>query len=168
MLRATIIKHRGEWRAKEASDRIELSFDQRWRRRLTLTSAGGLAFLLDLPHAQVLRGGDALVLEDGRIIAVDAAGEELLEARAGASTSLARLAWHLGNRHTPTAIEPDRILVRHDHVLADMLRGLGADVRAVIAPFDPEGGAYATGNGHAQRPHHHHAPDHDHGRDHDH
>jgi urease accessory protein len=66
--------------------------------------------------------------------------------RGTSQIALPRLAWHLGNRHTPTAIEPDRILVRRDHVLADMLRRLGAEVRDVSAPFDPEGGAYATGH----------------------
>ena len=165
MLRATSIKRRDEWQANEAFDSIELAFDQRWRRRLTLTSTGGLNFLLDLPQAQVLRGGDALLLEDGHLVAIHAASEELLEVRAGRATSLARLAWHLGNRHTPAAIEAERILVRRDHVLAEMLRGLGASVHDVMAPFDPEGGAYATGNSHAAGAHHH---DHHHGRDHDH
>jgi urease accessory protein len=156
MKRATEVKARDTWSGK-AADRIVLAFDQRWRRRLTLTTAGGEAFLLDLPQAQVLRDGDALVLEDGRLIIVEAAGEALLDIRATPAISLARLAWHLGNRHTPTAIEEGRILVRKDHVLADMLRKLGAEVSEIVAPFDPEGGAYATG---------HATPTHGHGHDH--
>lgn len=148
MKRATQVKPRGSWRQNEAKDRIVLAFDQRWRRRLMLTTAKGSPFLLDLPQAQVLRHGDALMLEGGGLIAVEAAGEDLLDVRGTTQISLARLAWHLGNRHTPTAIEDDRILVRKDHVLADMLRKLGAEVTEVVAPFDPEGGAYATGHAH--------------------
>lgn len=163
MQHATQIRTRGHWPPAEAKDRIVLTFDQRWRRRLKLVTEKGEAFLLDLPQAQVLRDGDALVLGDGRLIAVEAAGEDLLEIRGTAQIALPRLAWHLGNRHTPTAIEADRILVRRDHVLADMLRRLGAEVRDVVAPFDPEGGAYATGHtaGH-DHGHHHHGHDHDH------
>jgi urease accessory protein len=155
MKRATQIKPKGSWRPKEAKDRIVLAFDQRWRRRLMLTTANGVPFLLDLPHAQVLRHGDALMIDGGGLIAVEAAGEELLDVRGSPQISLARLAWHLGNRHTPTAIEDDRILVRKDHVLADMLRRLGAEVSDVVAPFDPEGGAYATGHAAHGRGHEH-------------
>jgi urease accessory protein len=166
MQQASKIRVRGEWPAAEAADRIVLPFDQRWRRRLKLTTASGEDFLLDLPQALVLRDGDALVLDDGRLVAVSAAQEDLLEVRGTARIALSRLAWHLGNRHTPTAIEPDRILVRRDHVLADMLRHLGANVREVAAPFDPEGGAYATGHGvqHGHDHGHAHRP----GGDHDH
>src|SRR5262245_49127473 len=117
MKRATGVKLKGTWRPAEAKDRIVLAFDQRWRRRLMLTSAKGVPFLLDLPQAQVIRHGDALALDGGGLIAVEAAGEDLLDVRAGPQISLARLAWHLGNRHTPTAIEESRILVRRDHVL---------------------------------------------------
>ena len=111
----------------------------------------GLMFLLDLPEATVLRQGDGLVLEDGRIVEVRARPEPLLEICARDAHHLARLAWHLGNRHLPAAIEPGRILIRPDHVIAAMLVGLGAKVSAVEAPFDPEGGAYAHGrvHGHA-------------------
>ena len=167
MQRAFEVITRGHWRPEQASERIVLTFDQRWRRRLKLTAESGRDFLLDLEHAQVLRDGDALVLEGGELVTIVAAHEELLEVRARAQVSLARLAWHLGNRHTATAIEADRILVRRDHVLAEMLRGLDAEVREVMAPFDPEGGAYATGHAMA---HHHdgHRHEHDHGHDHDH
>jgi urease accessory protein len=169
MQHASRIRLRGDWPAAEEADRIVLAFDQRWRRRLKLTTSGGEAFLLDLSQASVLRDGDALVLDDGRLVAVAAAAEDLLEVRGTAQIALPRIAWHLGNRHTPTAIEHDRILVRRDHVLADMLRRLGAEVREVSAPFDPEGGAYATGHS-AQPPHgrhHSHGHSHGHGDGHD-
>ena len=110
---------------------------------------GGLVFLLDLAESAVLRHGDGLVLEDGRVVEVRAKPEPLLEVRGRDGHHLARLAWHLGNRHLPAAIEASRILIRPDHVIAAMLVGLGATVTAVEAPFDPEGGAYAAGgNGH--------------------
>jgi urease accessory protein len=111
-----------------------------------MQGARGLTFLLDLPEAAVLNHGDGLVLEDGRMVEVRAKPEPLLVVTARDMHHLARLAWHLGNRHVPAAIEPDRILIRPDHVIAEMLAGLGAEVSAVEAPFDPEGGAYA---GHA-------------------
>jgi urease accessory protein len=103
----------------------------------------GLMFLLDLPEATVLRDRDALVLDDGRLIEVRAKPEPLLEVRAEDAQHLARLAWHLGNRHLPATIAADRILIRPDHVIAGMLAGLGARVSAVEAPFDPEPGAYS-------------------------
>jgi urease accessory protein len=126
----------------------------------------GLEFLLDLPEAIPLRNGDGLVLEDGRMVEVRARPEPLLVVTAKDTQHLARLAWHLGNRHVPAAIEPDRILIRPDHVLAEMLGGLGAEVAAAEAPFDPEGGAYA----HAAAGDNHHPdhPTHDgHGHDHE-
>jgi len=110
-------------------------------------------FLLDLPEATALRHGDGLVLEDGRVVEVRAKPEPLLVIIAHDAHHLARLAWHLGNRHVPAAMEEDRILIRPDHVLAEMLAGLGADVSAIEAPFDPEGGAYGQ-SGH--RHHHDH------------
>ena len=146
MLRASNIRLAGLW-ASLPADRVTLAYDDRHRRRVAMTSDGGLPFLLDLPKAVVLRHGDALVLEDGRLIEVHARPEPLLEIRARDSHHLARLAWHLGNRHLPAAIEPDRILIRPDHVIAAMLAGLGAAVVEVKAPFDPEGGAYAAGHG---------------------
>ena len=161
MQRALEIRSRGHWRPHEASERIVLTFDQRWRRRLKLTTESGRDFLLDLAHAQVLRDGDALVLEGGELVVVVSAPEDLLLVLGTPKINLARLAWHLGNRHTPAAIEPDRILVRRDHVLAEMLRGLGAEVREVFEPFDPEGGAYATGHA-AAHSHGHGEHDHEH------
>ena len=132
-----------------------------------MTGTGGLAFLLDLPKAIALRQGDGLVLDDGRIVAVQAAPEPLLEVRTADPHHLLRLAWHLGNRHLPAQIEAERILIRPDHVIADMLRGLGAEVRQVSEPFDPEGGAY-SGDGHSGHDHSHHTHSgHDHSHHHD-
>lgn len=126
-----------------------LDFDARHRRRLALTGERGTKVLLDLPEAGVLRDGDGLVLEDGAIIEVRAAPEHLAEIRCTSPQALARIAWHLGNRHLPTQIAGEALRIREDHVIVDMVRQLGAEVRPIEAPFDPEAGAYA----HA---HHHH------------
>lgn len=123
----------------------------------------GIAFLLDLPEARLLRHGDGLVLDDGRIIEVIAAPEALLEVRGRDTEHLVQLAWQLGNRHLPAQVFADRILIRRDHVIADMLKGLGAEVAEIEAPFDPEGGAYG---GHGSHNHGHH--EHDHGHHHGH
>ena len=122
----------------------------------------GLAFLLDLQDATALRHGDGLVLDDGRIVEVRARPEPLLEVRGRDGQHLARLAWHLGNRHLPAAIETSRILIRPDHVIAAMLAGLGAAVTPVEAPFDPEGGAYAAGHGGPAGAHPHEGSGHEH------
>ncbi|HSM40327.1 MAG TPA: urease accessory protein UreE [Afifellaceae bacterium] len=147
MIRAVALKAAGSW-AGEPADRVVLDFDARHRRRIAMEGVSGLSFLLDLPKAAALRQGDGLTLEDGRIVAVEAAAESLLEVRAADAHQLLRLAWHLGNRHLPAQIEPERILIRPDHVIAEMLRGLGASVAEVKEPFDPEGGAYAS-DGHS-------------------
>jgi urease accessory protein len=131
----------GAWRGP-AADHVTLSYDDRHRRRITVTGDHGVRALLDLPHAVLLAGGSGLKLDDGRIVEVRAQVEPLLEVRAKDAASLLRLAWHIGNRHLTAQIEPDRILIRLDHVIAIMLAGLGATVTEVQAPFDPEGGAY--------------------------
>lgn len=132
----------GSWPADRAVDTLTLAFDDRHRRRLRLAADGGTDVLLDLPDAVVLNDGDGLVLEGGGWVAVRAAPEDLLEVTAASPAALVRLAWHIGNRHVPADLGADRILIRDDHVLADMLRGLGAVVRPVCAPFRPETGAY--------------------------
>jgi urease accessory protein len=141
MIRATQVLKAGSWQAAPA-DHVTLSYDERHRRRLRYLAAAGTEFLLDLPRTTVLRGGDGLQLEDGRIILVTAAAEPLLEVRAGDADQLARLAWHIGNRHLPAQITSGRILIREDSVIEDMLQGLGAAVRHVAEPFTPEPGAY--------------------------
>jgi len=165
MLRATEIAPAGEWKGKPA-DVVRLDYDKRTRRRISLTGVGGLAFLLDLPKTPVLRAGDGIRLEDGRIVAVEAAAERLLEVSCRDARLLARIAWHLGNRHLATEISARVIHIRDDHVIADMVRGLGAEARIVEGPFNPEGGAYGQsavqGHGHGHGHHHHGDHHHDH------
>jgi urease accessory protein len=153
MQRATQIVAAGTWHGPSA-DVVRLDYDHRTRRRMTLTGAGGLSFLLDLAETPVLRAGDGVRLEDGRIVAVEAAPERLLEITCGDERALARIAWHLGNRHLAAEIGARVIHVRDDHVIADMARRLGAGARIVERPFNPEGGAY--GHGAVQGHHHHH------------
>jgi urease accessory protein len=133
---------------------------------MAMTGTRGLEFLLDLENATVLRGGDALVLDDHRLIEVVAAPEPLAEIRGADPQHLARIAWHLGNRHLPTQITARGLRVRRDHVIEAMVKGLGARVIEIEAPFDPEGGAYDGGHAHApeSNPHGHgaHDPSHDH------
>ena len=162
MRRATRAERAGHWPESRAAGSITLVYDDRHRRRLRLATDGGEEFLLDLPHALSLEDGDGLQLDDGRWIAVHAAAESLIEVTAD-PTLLTRLAWHLGNRHLPARIEPHRILIRRDHVIADMLSKLGAASRFIDAPFTPERGAYDEARDHAQGPAH---PDgHHHDRD---
>lgn len=171
MIRATRILPAGSFTATPA-DRLFLERDDRHRRRLVMRCTGGTAFLLDLPEAKVMKEGDGLELEDGRVILVTAKPERLLEITADDTAHLVRLAWHLGNRHLPTQLAGDRLLIREDHVIEDMAVKLGARVAHVLAPFDPEGGAYGLGavHGHDHGPHDHgHRHEgHDHGHDHDH
>ena len=164
MLRATEIVPAGSWKGQPA-DVVRLDYDRRTRRRITLQGAAGLEFLLDLAKTPVLRAGDAIRLEDGRIVAVEAAPERLLEITCRDARALARIAWHLGNRHLAAEIAARVIHIRDDHVIADMVRGLGADTRVVQRPFNPEGGAYGEGavSGHSHghgHAHDHHSHDH--------
>ena len=160
MIRATRILSREHLSGGEIVDRVVLESGERHRRRIALRGAGGLGFLLDLPEAAVLDDGDALVLEDGRLIWVEAAPERLLEIRAASDHALKRLIWHIGNRHIPAEIGAEAVWIADDHVLADMVRGLGGTAEPVERPFRPEGGAYSGGHGH-DHPHgghhHHHA-----------
>ena len=125
-----------------AADTITLDETARHRRRMSMISDNGIQFLLDLPEARLLRHGEGLELEDGRIVQVLAAPEPLYEVRAATPHSLLQLAWHMGNRHLPTQILDDHIRIRRDHVIRDMLERLGADITEIDAAFDPEGGAY--------------------------
>lgn len=125
----------------DAGDFVDLDYEARLIRRRRLVSAGGRAFLVDLPETVSLNEGDSFDLGDNVIIAVRAASEALIEV----TGDLPRLAWHIGNRHTPCRIDGDRLLIRDDHVLAKMLETLGATLRRVQEPFAPEGGAYGHG-----------------------
>jgi urease accessory protein len=182
MQHAHSVRPAGSW-SGEPADTVVLDYDDRHRRRVAMTGVRGLAFLLDLPEAVMLRGGDGLALDDGRIVEVVAAPEELAEIRAADAAALTRLAWHLGNRHLPTELLKKSLRIRRDHVIEDMARRLGAEVAAIEAPFNPEGGAYvaaAPGHDHGAHDHHHHgdahhrhgdhqsvgAPPHAHGHDH--
>jgi urease accessory protein len=135
-------------------DRVMLDAAERHRRRIVLTAEGGTRFLLDLPHATTLRDGDGLVLEDGSVVRVAGKREALVEIAAENAQQLARLAWHIGNRHTEVEIVGERLRIRRDSVLEEMLRGLGAKLSFVEAPFEPETGAY-------ERDHRHGPYDHD-------
>ena len=160
MLRAARAERAGHWPEAQAAGTVTLAYDDRHRRRLRLATDGGEEFLLDLPHALSLDDGDGLQLDDRRWMAVRAAAESLIEVTAEPML-LTRLAWHLGNRHLPARIEPRRILIRRDHVIADMLSKLGATLRFIEAPFTPERGAYDERRDHAHEHGHAHAP-HDH------
>lgn len=152
------------------ADRISLSYDQRFLRRRRLVADGGLSFLVDLPETVSLQAGDAFLLSDGRAVAVEAAAEPVLRV----AGDLPRLAWHIGNRHTPCQFAGDALVIRADHVLLAMLRQLGAEVTEAVQPFAPEGGAYGHGRtlghdhsghghgGHGHGGHDHGAHDHPH------
>jgi urease accessory protein len=165
-MRAIAVKAATAW-SGNAADSIVLDYDDRHRRRMAMTATKGLAFLLDLPGVMSLRSGDALVLEDGRLVEVVAAPEPLLEIRCTDPLQLTRIAWHLGNRHVPVQVLARSLRIRRDHVLAEMAAQLGARVLEIEAPFDPEGGAYASAadaHHHRGHDHHHHHDGHGHGR----
>lgn len=145
--RAIAVEPRGLWPEGEAVDEVVLDFDHRHRRRILLKTVRGGEVLLDLPQAARLAEGDGLLLAEGGWIRVRAADEPLLEVTAP-PLALMRIAWHLGNRHVPVEITADRLRFRHDHVLAEMIGGLGGTLRAVAAPFTPEAGAYAESHAH--------------------
>jgi len=157
--RALAVHRAGQW-SGPAADRVVLDYEARFLRRRRLAGEGGTAFLADLPETVSLGAGDAFVLDDGRLVAVAAAQEPVTLVRG----DLARLAWHIGNRHTPAQIASDHLVIRRDHVLSEMLRGLGARLEDDIRPFTPEGGAYGHGRtmGHDHGHGHSHAETHAH------
>lgn len=165
----TEILSRTQWREQPA-DRVVLDYDDRFRRRIVLRAINGLRFLLELPEPRLLMDGDGLRLDTGAIVAVEAAAEDLAEITCADARELVRIAWHLGNRHLPTQLMEDRIRIRQDHVIIGMVEQLGASVRLIKAPFQPESGAYGQVqvHGHDHGHHHHHGHDHDHEHDHEH
>lgn len=180
MQRATSIVRKAAVKADKVIDQVSLDHEGRHRRRITLTGQKGTAFLLDLEKTATLNDGDAVKLEDGSLILVKAAPQTLIEIKADNPMRLLKTAWHIGNRHTPAEITADAIYIEEDHVLAEMIRGLGCAMATVSRPFQPERGAYhdhAHGDhGHDHHSHDHHSHDHhshdhhghDHGHAHDH
>jgi len=150
MRRVYSVQLAGQWDNAAAIDRVVLDANQRHRRRLVLTAERGTILLLDLPHATTLKDGDGLVLDDGAVVRVIGKSEPLHEIAAANAVELARLAWHLGNRHADVQVVGERLRIRRDHVLAEMLERLGAEVTAIEAPFDPESGAYKVHDEHGR------------------
>lgn len=168
MFRAISVIRRAELGRRVTSDTITLDREARYRRRIAMTTDRGHGFLLDLAEATYLAHGDALELDNGLLIKVQAAPEDLMQIHAHDALALARIAWHIGNRHTPAEITAEAIYIKPDHVLAEMVAGLGAHVHCVRRPFEPEGGAYG-GKGPLQSGHHHgHADGGGHGHSHEH
>ena len=143
---------------------VTLDFDNRRRRRIRLTTDQGDDFLLNLPEVATLRDGDILMLDDKKGITVKAAPEPVVDVTCKNTAELVRVAWHLGNRHLPTQLMGDRLRIRQDHVIEEMLVILGAKPTRLDAPFNPEGGAY----GHGETTGHDHGHDHGQGQGHDH
>ena len=128
-----------------AIDTVTLDYEGRFLRRKTLTTDKGESFLVELPETRSLSSRDAFVLDDGRIIGITPASEPLVLVK---HSNLARVAWHIGNRHTPCQIENAYLLIRQDRVLEGMLNKLGAQLCTMHSAFIPEGGAYGHGRTH--------------------
>jgi len=177
MQRAKEVVASGHW-SGEPADVIVLEFEERYRRRAEFAGVGGLAFTLDLAEAAMLRGGDGLKLDDGRIVEVVAAPEPLIEIRAADPLILIRIALRLGNYHAPAEATAKALRVRRDPEIEAMAKSLGARVIPLEAPFNPEGAAYVMAAAEAHSHHHahshpagdhgHHSHDHYHDYDHDH
>jgi urease accessory protein len=162
MPRAVKIVAAGAADDKSIIDTIILAPEQRRAPRGSVTGVKGTRFDFDLAEPVALRMGDLLLLDDGNLIEVVAEPEPLIEARAKDLTALARIAWHLGDRHVPVQLFASRLRTRRDAAVEALLARLGAKTVAIEAPFDPEGGAYVA-SAHA----HHHGHDHHHDHDHD-
>ena len=147
-MRAERVLPAGTWDREREVDHVQLDHDDRHRRRIVLHGARGTEVQLDLPQAVHLRDGDGLALSDGTVVCVRARPEKLLEISAHQSSELMQIAWHLGNRHLPVQVLGDRLRIRADHVIEQMVEGLGGHVTSVQAPFDPEPGAYAGSHNH--------------------
>ena len=165
----------------EVRGELRLPFEARQKSRLRARLGSGEEVALVLPRGELLRGGDLLVASDGRVIEVIAEPERVLHVECPSPAALARAAYHLGNRHVPLEVGEGYLRIAEDHVLEEMLKGLGASLRTIEAPFEPEAGAYAGGHTHgAEAAHggrihehgaacgHDHSHDHDHGHDHGH
>jgi urease accessory protein len=162
MPRAIRILAAADRRNRPVMDTVILDFAQRSAQKTTVTGVKGGVIEIDLNHPARLRTDDLLVLDNGELVEVVAAPEPLLEARAGDVAALSRLAWHLGDRHVPVQVLPNRIRARCDATIEALLKSLGARVTTIEAPFEPEGDAYESSHRHD------HAHGHDHGHAHDH
>ena len=177
MPRANRVLHAAERRDTSVADTLILSHAQRQAQKGFLFGVKGTCVELDFAEPVRLRTDDALVLDDGGLVEIVAEPEPLIEARAADLPALARLAWHLGDRHVPIQVLERRLRLKRDPAIEALLQSLGAKVVAIDAPFEPEGGAYDTAVGDHGHDHHHHdghhhdhghAHGHDHGHDHDH
>jgi urease accessory protein len=175
MPRATRVVSRAHRHDGAVVDTVILNYGQRSAQKVTVTGVKVGTIEIDLPAPARLRTDDLLVLEDGTLVEVVAAPEPLIEARATDFSALARLAWHLGDRHVPVEMLPNRIRARRDQAIENLLKTLGAKVALIEAPFEPEGGAYESAHGHGHPHHdhdhahnHHHGHSHGHGHHHDH
>jgi urease accessory protein len=162
MPRAARVLHAAERQDTPVIDTLILSHAQRQAQKGFLFGVKGTCVELDFAEAVRLRTDDALVLDDGGLVEIVAEPEPLIEARAADLPALARLAWHLGDRHVPIQVLERRLRLKRDPAIEALLESLGAKVVAIDAPFEPEGGAYAAPAG----DHHHHDHDHHHGHDH--
>lgn len=165
----------------EVKGRLVLAFDERTKSKLRTKLESGEEVALNLPRGEVLRGGDLVTASDGRVFEVSSRNESLLNIECHDAVALAKIAYHLGNRHVPVQVGKDFLRIGADHVLEDMVRKLGAKVSSIEAPFEPEAGAYAGGHrhdemghggkihefGHPEHVHDEHCG-HDHPHDHDH
>jgi urease accessory protein len=172
MPRATRVLAAGHRYDRPVADTVILDYAQRSAQKATVTGIKGLIVEIDLREPARLRTDDLLLLDDGALVEVVAAPEPLLEARAADLSALARLAWHLGDRHVPVQMLPNRIRARRDDAIEILLKSLAAKVALIEAPFEPEGGAYGSslhGHGHGYHEHDHdHAHGHTHGHAHGH
>jgi len=164
MPRATSVLAATDRQDRPVIDTVILDYAQRSAQKITVTGIKGGVIEVDLHQPARLHNDDLLVLDNGGLVEVVAAPEPLVEARAGDVAALSRLAWHLGDRHVPVQLLPNRIRARRDAAIEDLLKSLGAKMTMIEAPFEPEGGAYES----SQRHDHGHAHDRDHGHAHDH
>jgi urease accessory protein len=155
MRRAIAVHRCGHWPESETADAVTLAYVDRHRRRIRFVTDSGVTFLLDLARAQHLHDGDGLEFDSGGYVRVCAAPEPVLEIETPDRASLLRIAWHLGNRHLPLQVAGERLRIRADHVIAEMVAGLGGRLTPLNAPFDPEIGAYAGPQHHRHDDHHH-------------
>jgi urease accessory protein len=163
MPRATRVLAAADRQNRTVVDTVILDYAQRSARQIAVTGVKGGAFVIDLHEPRRLRTDDLLLLDDGTLVEVVAAPEPLIEARAVDLAALARLAWHLGDRHVPVQVLPNRLRAQRDGTIEALLKSLGAKVMLIDAPFEPEGGAYTASHGHDHDHHHcrgHHHHDH--------